>query len=178
MKKSILLVFIFILLLLNLSEGVLAEHEEDEDENELGEKFGVAAIGLLGVGSTYIFIRRGVLWYGKSSSKNEDLAKSLKRLFARFRSQLLLLHQSFMILATVAAIIHGLTVEREFEAREIFGWAAAITMSIISLLGLLMWKELRPFLKKVELFTPIRFIHRQWILSILLSIFLAIHLIS
>lgn len=102
----------------------------------------------------------------------------MKRLFARFRPQLLLLYQGFMILATIAAIIHGLTVEREFEAREIFGWAAAITMTTISLLGMLMRKELRPFLKKVDLFTPIRFIHRQWILSILLAIFLTIHLIS
>ena len=154
-----------------------AEHEgANDDENEFGEKFGVAAMGLLGVGSVYIFLRRIVLWYPKLPNSNEDAAKSMKRLFARFRPQLMLLHQSFMILATISAIIHGLTVEREFESREIFGWAAAITMAIISTLGMLMWRQLRPFLRKVDLFTPIRFVHRQWILSVILLIFLTIHL--
>ena len=152
------------------------DHEEDEDENELGEKFGVAAIGLLGVGSTYIFIRRGILWYPRIPGSNDEAAKSMKRLFARFRPQLMLLHQAFMILATISAIIHGLTVKQEFEGREIFGWAAAITMIIISILGMLMWRQLRPFLRKVDLFTPIRFIHKQWILSVFLLISLTIHL--
>ena len=109
----------------------------------------MAAIGLLGVGSTYIFIRRGILWYPRISGSNDEAAKSMKRLFARFRPQLMFLHQAFMILATTSAIIYGLTVKREFEVREIFGWAAAITMLIISTLGMLMWRQLRPFLEKL-----------------------------
>ncbi|MHA2100065.1 MAG: hypothetical protein ACW99A_15425 [Candidatus Kariarchaeaceae archaeon] len=159
------------------------DHEEDEgddendDESEFGEKLGVGAIGLLGVGGVYIFVRRGVILFGNYRPPNDDLVKSMKRLFAKFRPQLLMLHQIFMVLATIAAIIHGLTVTREFESREIFGWAAAITMSVISILGMLMWKQLRPFLKKIDMFTPIRFIHRQLILSVLLLIFLAFHLI-
>ena len=153
-----------------------ADDDEGEDEYEFGEKFGVAAMGLLGVGSVYIFIRRIVNWYPRLSGSNPEAAKSMKKLFARFRPQLMLLHQVFMILATVSAVIHGLTVEREFETREVFGWAAAITMILISTLGMLMWRQLRPFLRKVDLFTPIRFIHKQWILSVFLIIFLVIHL--
>lgn len=178
MKKSTIPIFILFLFILTISANVIADDDDDrEDENEYGEELGAGAMGLLGVGSTYIFVRRGILWYGNYSSKNEELAKSMKQLFARFRPQLLMMHQIFMVLATIVGIIHGLTVEREFETREMFGWAAAITMGTISILGLLMWKELRPFLKKIDLFTPIRFIHRQWILSVLLVIFLAFHVV-
>lgn len=178
--KHKLLIFGFILFLtLSILVIVSADDDdegEEDDENEFGKKFGVAAMGLLGVGSIYIFIRRIVLWYPKISGSNPEVAKSMKRLFARFRPQLMLLHQVFMVLATGSALIHGLTVEREFESREIFGWAAAITMIIISTLGMLMWRQLRPFLKKIDLFTPIRFIHKQWILSVFLLIFLILHL--
>ena len=179
LKNNYLFIWLILILILGIIDFASAEHEGEEDEgNEFGEKFGVAAIGLLGVGSVYIFLRRIVLWYPKLSNSNEDAAKSMKRLFARFRPQLMLLHQAFMILATISAIIHGLIVEREFESREIFGWAAAIKMILISTLGMLMWRQLRPFLRKIDLFTPIRFIHRQWILSVLLVIFLIIHLVA
>ena len=176
MKNKLLLCGIVLLLVFSFITFVSADDDGGEDENEFGEKFGVAAIGLLGVGSVYIFIRRIVNWYPRISGSNPEAAKSMKRLFARFGPQLMIVHQVFMILATISAVIHGLTVEREFESRELFGWAAAITMMLISTFGMLMWRQLRPFLRKVDLFTPIRFIHKQWILSVFLVIFLAIHL--
>lgn len=129
------------------------------------------------MGSVYLVFRRGVLWYGNFNTKQEDLAKSMKRLFMQFRPYLLMIHKIFMILATIAAFIHGFTLEREVATNSLFGWVAAIIMAVLSTLGILMWTQLRPILKKIDMYIPIRFIHRQWILSVILAIFLGIHLI-
>ncbi len=92
------------------------------------------------------------------------------------RRPLFYLHLSTNIIATGLGIVHGLSVEVEKLMMVVSGTIAVLIMAILSISGLIMWKKFWPFWSNRESKKLINAIHRQWLFSALLIIFIWSHL--
>jgi len=154
----------------------------DDEGGILGGDFaknlGSGAVGFLGIGAIYIIAKRINIYSRKYLTDDyKELKDTIQKLFSNFRSPLLSIHNIAMILATILAVLHGIGVGYENNSVTIFGWLSAGAMIILSLSGILVWSKLRPIWDSREQRKLVKFVHRQWLFSIILVVGLILHLI-
>ncbi len=144
----------------------------------IGKKLGVYSLDWLYIGSAYVILRRSYVYSRKylSEERGEDLKLNIKEMYQNSRSPLLLLHNFVMILATIVGVVHGLLTGKHFKPIGIVGWLAVVFMILLSVSGYIIWQKFQPIWKYRKSRSQIRWIHKQWMFSTLLIIFLFLHL--
>lgn len=107
----------------------------------------------------------------------DRLLKQTRTVYMKLRIPTFLVHTLISLVATVIAVVHGLTVEQEGDFIFYTGWAAAVMMGIISITGLVMWRKYWPLWTTLETRKIVSFVHRQWLFTGLLGLFLFLHLV-
>lgn len=168
--------FLVFLLILNFITTVTAEHEDDDEDQ--GENLGVVALGLLGIGAWYVIVRRTYsLINSLDKEKYADLHEKNRQIYRRIRKPLLLIHNWTMGISTIVGGIHGVLMFDGFDDESFLsGTIALIIMALISILGMIMFFRFKPLWEDKRTKKLIRFIHRQWILSVFLIIAIIIHI--
>lgn len=152
------------------------DEEEDEDEDERGEELGTIALILLGFGGLYIVLRLVYRWSRSWSVEHDNLKNKTLSTYRRFRKPLLLIHNISTILAVGVGGIHGFLLLGNESSEVITGIIAWGLMVLISIFGLIIFYKFRPVWDKRDAKDFVRFIHRQWILSVSLVVVLLIHI--
>lgn len=177
MKKFLIILLIFILMISPViadDDGEI-EDEEDEINEEFAEFSGSLAITLLLIGSGYVLLRRLYSW-SRSWKEQDELKSTIMSVYRQFRKPLLIVHNWFMGLSVVVGGIHGIFLLGEDQSDIISGTVAWFTMLLLSIFGIIMFFRMRPIWKNRKAKGFVRFIHRQWYLSIFLIIVLIIHI--
>ncbi len=172
--RSLLIIF----LILSIHQVKADEDEDEEDDAEdIGKNLGTAAIGLLSIGFSYIFLRRSYVYSRKylSDEDHGELKQIIKTIHKKLRSPLLILHNATMIIATVLGVIHGIIVGLGEIGIGVSGWIAAGSMIILSISGLIIWVRFRPIWNYRKQRTTIRFLHQQWLFTGIMLIALLLH---
>ena len=104
------------------------------------------------------------------------MVDQFKLFYKRTRKYFFFLHASINILAVIAGIIHGLRAEIENPMSFYTGWTTVFFMALISVAGIVMYFRFWPFWETKSSRTLIRWVHRQWLFTILILVFLGIHL--
>lgn len=176
--KQFIVLLLFLIVFAN-TVGVVAD--DDDEGGILGEdgvkEFGNWSLIFMGIGSTYIVIRRTYVY--SKRYLNDEAYKPVKEKIANFykksKGPMLTIHNTTMIIATIFALIHGIFLGDDFEAIGLSGWLAAILMVILSLSGLIIWARFRPIWDYRTSRTQLRFIHQQWLFSGIMVVALVFH---
>ncbi len=150
--------------------------EDDGGENEFGQGFGSVSIGLLWIGAIYVVVRRLYTAIKTYDLLEEDMQKKAKDIFFRIRPYLYTIHAWALIASTIFAVVHGLFLLNELQFVQITGIIAALAMVLSSISGFLIWRKVRVIWSNKEARTLVRTSHKQWTLTIILLVFLFIHL--
>lgn len=174
--KQFYFVLLF-LLIFSITNRVAAEHEGGLFGEDGVKKFGNFALIFMGIGSTYIVLKRSYVYSKRYlvSEKYQPLKKNIANFYKKTKGPMLTIHNITMIIATIFAVIHGIFLGDDFEAIGITGWIAAILMIILSMSGITIWAKFKPIWDYKSHRTYLRFIHRQWLFSGLMIIALLMH---
>jgi hypothetical protein len=163
-----------------------AEHDFFEDEQPLlpivsedeARTFGTYAVVFVLIGGIYIVIKRSYIYIKKylKDEKYSNLVESSEKAYMRSRKPLFYVHLSANTLATLVAIIHGLSVELEEINMVSSGVIATVFMLLLTLSGFVIWKKFWPFWSNRDSRKFINAIHQQWLFSVMLIIFVGDHL--
>lgn len=165
-----------LLILLKFSLFVIAEDKIGEGNEDLGEGMASFTIILLGFGVLYVLLRRSFVLSKYLSPEYDHIKERMLTAYRRFRKPLLYLHSIVLFASTITAGIHGfLFLEGESEA-VVSGSIAFAFMVLLSLSGIFIHYKFRPVWEYRKAKTAIRFVHRQWLFSILVIIALIFHL--
>ena len=130
----------------------------------------------MGIGSGYVALK--VIQWGirrLDDVEYQSQKDRFKEIFKQYRRPLLIIHNYAMLVATAIAIFHGIILFDGWGADEITGLIAVIIMVVLSIFGLILYYRFRPLWNHSPSRKFLRIIHRQWVLSIILIIFLIIH---
>lgn len=168
-RKVTLLYFYLFILFLDFQTPVSAG---------IGKKLGVYSLDWLYIGSSYVILRRISVYSKKylSDEKSGELKLKIKEIYQKTRSPTLLLHNFVMILATIFGVLHGLLTGRHFKPVGIVGWLAVVFMILLSVSGYIIWQKFQPLWSNRRTRSQIRWMHKQWMFSAALIIFLFLHL--
>ena len=145
----------------------------------MGEKFGTVAISFTGLGALYVLLKRfylGSKLVLKTEEQKDQLDK-IKNFYKKFRLPVLQLHYISLIIATVAASIHGFFLFGEDTVVSIFGSIAVLTMIMLSTAGIIIWRKFKRIWNHRESRTVIRYVHRQWLFTIIFLTALLFHFV-
>ncbi|MHA2105897.1 MAG: hypothetical protein ACW981_20925 [Candidatus Hodarchaeales archaeon] len=183
---KIVVIFIFFVIFNVNSTMTYAEDDFFEDEQPLfpivskdeARTFGTYAVVLVLIGGIYIVIKRSYIYMKKylKDEKYSNLVESSKKAYMRSRKPLFYVHLSTNTLATLVAIIHGLSVELEGLNMVLSGIIATVFMLLLTLSGFVIWKKFWPFWSNRDSKKLINAVHRQWLFSAALIILLGAHL--
>lgn len=175
MKRKMSLTFLFFFILFLYVQTPVSA---DGAAKDFGKKMGKYSLDWLYIGASYVVLRRTYVYSRKylSNERAGDLKPKIKEIYQKCRSPLLLLHNIVMILATIVGIIHGVFLGKHTKPIGIVGWLAVSLMTILSVSGYLIWQKFKPVWNYRKSRTQIRWLHKQWLFSILLIIFLFLHL--
>lgn len=143
------------------------DDEREDDGDEIGEKFGTVAIVTVSIGGLYVLMRRIYIGSKMFLKKEEqkELLKQIKFVYQKSRYPLLLIHYLTMIIATIAAGIHGFFLLDDDLFVTIFGSISVLAMVTLSISGILIWRKFNPIWKYRDSRTALRYVHRQWLFS-------------
>ncbi len=181
MKFKLLITSLIIFIGFLYITGTIAEDDGGfkggEGIEDIGKGFGSLAIAMLGIGAIYVVLRRGYLLAKKYElTKNPEFGEQIVTLYKTLRGPTMFVHMITNIAATLFAIIHGIMATEYTQITFYSGWIAVIMMVILSISGSVIYFKFKPFWKYRESRTFIRFLHRQWIFSVILAIAVLIHL--
>ena len=145
-------------------------------ENEIANGLGGLAVWCLAAGAAYVVLRRLYLWSKTWGDENLEEQELLKSLYGQYRKPLLYVHNVANIAAVVIGGIHGLLLLNEQNGRVVTGIIAWAIMVFLCVFGFLIFLKLRLIWDNREVRGFLKFMHRQWILSIILIIVLLIHM--
>lgn len=170
----------FTLLTTVLSSIMLVLADNDGYEGgfgEFGKGLGSFAVGMLLLGSSYVIFRRGYVLAKKVGlTEDKNYGNYIKEAYKQLRGPMMIVHLFTNIAATVFGALHGLSMTRYTQLTYYSGWIAVIAMAVLSISGIIIYFKFRPFWKYRESRTFIRFLHRQWIISVILVFSVVLHL--
>ncbi|MHA2503394.1 MAG: hypothetical protein ACXAE3_11040 [Candidatus Kariarchaeaceae archaeon] len=166
------LLWLFLILL--IITPVAADDHLEEDES--GEHLGTLAIFFLILGSPYIMLRRLLVYSRRLDDSNGEFKEHVRRMYHNIRSNMLRLHNYSMLVATGVGLVHGLLLINRELGDTIFGILTLLAMILLSLSGILMYYRFRPVWDNRSARGFTKFLHRQWLLTIIMSITLILHI--
>lgn len=185
-RKSLIFVILFVVVF-SIVMGVNAQRESDgggrEHEGGFAGALGGFAVALLWVGAIYVVAAMINNYLKKLADKGpsqypevDEAVIVYRNLWKEFRSRLLVLHNVAMLAACIVGLIHGiLLLNRTSTGLLVTGAIAEGIMVLLSVFGAILFYRLRPIwdYRGTRKFT--KFVHRQWVMSALLIIFLLLH---
>lgn len=170
---------LILLLLMLLLTSIAVTADEHEVENEIGEGLGNAAVWLLVIGASYVVLRQAFVWSRKLQGDQFDGVKDIALLaYRKGRKPTLYVHNIIMLSAVVVGSVHGVVMWEGPDFTEIFGILTLLVMVFLSIFGLVLFFRWKPLWTDKTIRKYIRLLHRQWIFSVLLIVFLIIHTAS
>lgn len=142
------------------------------------KELGYTAIYLLILGLIYIVSKRSYIFIKKyvDKKKHPVFIENSKKAYMTTRKPFFYIHLTTNVSATMIGLIHGLSVEAEKFMMVLTGFLSFFLMAILSTSGLIIWKKFSPFWTNREFKKIISLVHRQWLFSIFLLLFLYLHL--
>jgi len=174
MKKQLSMILPFLIMVLPVLADNDAGFERGGDGGFAGG-LGNFAVFLLAVGAVYVALRVLYVWSKSWPEDYEEWKTLLKDLYRQYRKPLLTIHNWMMIAAVVVGGIHGIFLLSRGGFQVITGIVAWGIMLFLAIFGTVIYYKMRPIWDKREVKGFVRFVHRQWILSIILIIALLIH---
>ncbi len=167
MRLYLKISLIVFLLLLSTSLVSADDDDRESDGDEIAEKMGTVAIVATVIGAAYVLLRRIFIGSKMYLDKEEhkEILKQIKFVYQKLRYPLLLVHYLTMIIATIAAAIHGYFLLADDLFVTIFGTISVLAMVILSISGIFIWRKFNPIWKYRESRTVLRYVHRQWLFS-------------
>ncbi len=184
---TLLISFIFIYAFYGLYVVYADDENENGDyENERGSDFaeglGVTAIMMLFLGSLFVILKRLQVFSklylkGIEYEEVQITRKFISRFYREYRKPAFYLHAVTTFTATIVAALHGWLMGLQYDWVTYFGGLAVVSMIIMSLSGIVMWLKFWPLWEFEETKTMIKWIHRQWFFTGLMSVGTLIHFI-
>lgn len=181
-KTRLLLVSLLVgsVILGAMSYFVLADDDgyEGSDGGGAFGGLGEATLPLLVIGFAYVFLRRLHIYTQKYLPKKEytETRAFVASLYRSLRKPLFYVHVVALGLATIFGLLHGWAYLNSSGGTFWTGLVAGVAFAIMSIAGLIMWQKYRPFWEIEETKGLIKWIHRQWVLTVIAFVALLLHL--
>ncbi len=182
-KKRLLLLTLIVvgsILLVATSYSIVADDDGYEGGGDGGAfgGLGEATLPLLAIGFVYVFLRRLHIYTQKYLPKKEytETRAFVASMYRTLRKPLFYVHVIALGLATIFGLLHGWAYLNSSEGAFWSGLVAGVAFAILSIAGLIMWQKYRPFWEIEETRGLIKWIHRQWALTVIAFIALFLHL--
>ncbi len=181
-KKRFLMVSLLVIsvLVLLTTTSMLADDDGYEGDSEGGAfgGLGEATLPLLAIGFAYVFLRRLHIYTQKYLPKKEypEIRAFVASAYRKLRKPLFYIHVATLGLATIFGLLHGWSYWNSSAGAFWTGMVAGVSFTVMSLAGLVMWQKYRPFWEIEEARGLIKWIHRQWVLTVIAFIALLLHL--
>lgn len=146
------------------------------EDDDFAEGLGSAAVNFVWIGALYFFLRRIYeIIRGLDKAKYGDIQKESIKWYRKLRKPLLWIHNISLIIATILGLVHGLFLLDDDFGVVYTGVFAVLFMVLLSTSGLIIYYKYRPIWNKRQIKGAVRYVHRQWVYSLLFVIYILLH---
>jgi len=182
------LTFLFIMLMNSIILKVYADDNNDNQYEEFGETLGEIGLYFLYFTAIYvgvIYLRRflkklinNIVDEGNDSVKDNYITNFkvlVDDFYQKNRKSMLYVHNIAATIVVVITGIHGILLYEKLDLENLTGIIAWILIVILSVFGYFIYYKFKPIWDQQKNRKFIRYIHRQRWLTILLILFMIIH---